>query len=144
MTCKAESILARIMTNLAGTTGVSDRIYRSRVVPLTRNEFPALVVEPTSNSVSQATSIDFLDWTMQVRIVVLVKGTTTTSPDQVADPILESLFPKIMNDLTLNGNAIDIQPNGTEFLMGDADQPTGAISTNWTIMYRTKNNDLTQ
>ena len=144
MTCKAESILARIMTNLAGTTGVSTRIYRSRVVPLSRNEFPALVVEPTSNSVSQATSIDVLDWTMQVRIVVLVKGTTTTSPDQVADPILESLFPKMMNDLTLNGNAIDIQPNGTEFVMGDADQPTGAISTNWTIMYRTKNNDLTQ
>ena len=144
MTCKAESILARIMTNLAGTTGVSDRIYRSRVVPLTRNEFPALVVEPISNSVATATSIDFLSWTMQVRIVVLVKGTTTTSPDQVADPILESLFPKMMNDLTLNGNAIDIQPNGTEFLMGDADQPTGAISTNWTIMYRTKNNDLTQ
>ena len=144
MTCKAESILARIMTNLAGTTGVSDRIYRSRVVPLTRNEFPALVVEPISNSVATATSIDFLSWTMQVRIVVLVKGTTTTSPDQVADPILESLFPKIMNDLTLNGNAIDIQPNGTEFVMGDADQPTGAISTNWTIMYRTKNNDLTQ
>jgi hypothetical protein len=81
---------------------------------------------------------------MQVRIVVLVKGTTTTSPDQAADVILESLFPKMMNDLTLNGNAIDIQPNGTEFLMGDADQPTGAISTNWTIMYRTKNNDLTQ
>ena len=144
MTCKAESILARIMTNLAGTTGVSDRIYRSRVVPLSRNEFPALVVEPVSNSVATATSIDFLSWTMQVRIVVLVKGTTTTSPDQVADPILESLFPKIMNDLTLNGNAIDIQPNGTEFVMGDADQPTGAISTNWTIMYRTKNNDLTQ
>jgi hypothetical protein len=144
MTTKVEHILSRIVTNLAGTTGVSTRIYRSRLVPLTREEFPALVVEPTGNSVAQATSIDFLDWTMQVRIVVLVKGTTTTSPDQAADVILESLFPKMMNDLTLNGNAIDIQPNGTEFLMGDADQPTGAISTNWTIMYRTKNNDLTQ
>jgi len=144
MTCKAESILARIMTNLAGTTGVSDRIYRSRVVPLSRNEFPALVVEPVSNSVATATSIDFLSWTMQVRIVVLVKGTTTTSPDQAADPILESLFPKLTNDLTLNGFAVDIQPNGMDYMMGDADQPTGAISTNWTIMYRTKNNDLTQ
>ena len=144
MTTKVEHILSRIVTNLAGTTGVSTRIYRSRLVPLTREEFPSIVVEPVSNSCSQATSIDFLDWTLQVRIVVLVKGTTTTTPDTAADPIVESLFGKIMNDLTLNGNAIDIQPNGTEFLMGDADQPTGAISTNWTIMYRTKNNDLTQ
>ena len=76
--------------------------------------------------------------------MVLVKGTTTTTPDQAADPIVESLFGKIMSDLTLNGNAIDIQPNGMDYMMGDADQPTGAISTNWTIMYRTKNNDLTQ
>ena len=144
MTCKVEHILSRIVTNLAGTTGVSTRIYRSRLVPLTREEFPSIVVEPVSNSCSQATSIDFLDWTLQVRIVVLVKGTTTTTPDQAADPILESLFPKLTNDLTLNGNAIDIQPNGMDFMMGDADQPTGAISTNWTIMYRTKNNDLTQ
>ena len=144
MTTKVEHILSRIVTNLAGTTGVSTRIYRSRLVPLTQEEFPSIVVEPVSNSCSQATSIDFLDWTLQVRIVVLVKGTTTTTPDQAADPIVESLFGKIMSDLTLNGNAIDIQPNGMDYMMGDADQPTGAISTNWTIMYRTKNNDLTQ
>ncbi len=144
MTTKVEHILSRIVTNLAGTTGVSTRIYRSRLVPLTREEFPSIVVEPVSNSCSQATSIDFLDWTLQVRIVALVKGTTTTTPDQAADPIVESLFGKIMSDLTLNGNAIDIQPNGMDYMMGDADQPTGAISTNWTIMYRTKNNDLTQ
>tara|TARA_B100000579_G_scaffold285115_1_gene236286 strand:+ start:155 stop:589 length:435 start_codon:yes stop_codon:yes gene_type:complete len=144
MTCKAENIIARIVSNLAGTTSVGARIYRSRLVPITKEEFPSLVVEVVSNSCSQATSINVLDWTMQIRIVVLVRGTTTTSPDEAADPILESLFPKIMGDLTLNGHAIDIQPTGTDFIMADADQPTGAISTNWTIMYRTTNNDLTQ
>ena len=144
MTTKCENILARIVTNLAGTTGVSSRIYRSRVVPLTRNEFPALVIEPISNSCTQATSLPTLDWTMQVRVVVLVKGTTTTSPDQAADSIIESMFAKMTADLTLNGNAIDVQPNGTDFIMSDADQPTGAISTNWTIQYRTQVDDLTR
>ena len=144
MTCKTENILARIVTNLSGTTSVGSRIYRSRLVPITREEFPSLVVEVVSNTCSQSTSIDVLNWSMQIRIVVLVKGTTTTSPDKAADPILESLFPKIMDDPTLNGNAMDIQPNGTDFIMSDADQPVGAISTNWTIMYRTKINDLTQ
>ena len=144
MTTKCENILARIVTNLAGTTGVSSRIYRSRVVPLTRNEFPALVIEPISNSCTQTTSLPTLDWTMQVRVVVLVKGTTTTSPDQAADSIIESMFAKMTADLTLNGNAIDVQPNGTDFIMSDADQPTGAISTNWTIQYRTQVDDLTQ
>mgnify|MGYP001808117184 FL=1 len=144
MTCKVEHILSRIITNLAGTAGVSTRIYRSRLVPLSRNEFPAIVCEPISSSVTQSTSLPTLDWELQVRVVILVKGTTTTSPDQAADSILESMWPKMTTDLTLNGNAIDVQPTGTEFLMSDADQPTGAITTNWTIRYRTEVDDLTE
>ena len=40
MTTRRESILARIRSNLTGTTGVSTRIYRSRVEPLARGEQP--------------------------------------------------------------------------------------------------------
>ena len=36
MTTKREQIMARLLTTLANTTGVSTRIYRSRVVPLSR------------------------------------------------------------------------------------------------------------
>ena len=46
MTTKRESILAAIRTALTNTTGVSTRIYRSRVEPLARGELPAIVVEP--------------------------------------------------------------------------------------------------
>ena len=143
MTCKFEHILARIVTNLAGTTGVSTRIYRSRLIPLQRNEFPAIVVEPVSSSAS-ATSHSTLDWELQVRVIILVQGSTTTSPDQAVDSIMESMWPKMTTDLTLYGNAIDIEPTGTEFLMSDGDQPTGAITTNWNIRYRTELDDLTQ
>ena len=50
MTTKREQILDQIKTTLAGTTNVSTRIYRSRVVPLSRGESPALVIEPVSDS----------------------------------------------------------------------------------------------
>ena len=36
MASKREQILAAIKTNLANTTGVGDRIYRSRVEPIAR------------------------------------------------------------------------------------------------------------
>ena len=50
MATKREQILAQIKTNLNGTTGVGDRIYRSRVEALTRSETPAIIIEPISDT----------------------------------------------------------------------------------------------
>ena len=144
MTTKRENILAQIKTTLANTTGVGSRIYRSRLVPLTRNESPAIVIEPISDNAEQNTSLPTLDWSLQVRVVVIVRGTTSNSPDKVGDATVESLHSKMCSDLTLNGNAIDVQPLGVDFQMVDADQPSALISTNWLIRYRTEVDDLTQ
>ena len=115
MTTLRENILADIVSSLAGTANVGSRIYRSRVVPLQRGESPALVVEAVSDK-----------------------------PDQVADPIVESLHGKIMADLTLGGYAIDVQPGPTTFEMIDADQPAGVIGVDYVVRYRTQLADLTQ
>ena len=141
MTTKREQILARLLTTLANTTGVSTRIYRSRVVPLTRAESPALVLEPVSDTVEQNTSLPTLDHTLTVKISVIVRGDI---PDSVADPTIESLHAKIMSDLTVNNLAIDVQPSDTTFELLDADQPGGVISCDYLVRYRTEINDLTQ
>ena len=141
MTTKREQILARLLTTLANTTGVSTRIYRSRVVPLTRGESPALVLEPVSDTVEQNTSLPTLDHTLTVKISVIVRGDI---PDNVADPTVESLHAKIMSDLTVNNLAIDVQPSDTSFELLDADQPGGVISCDYLVRYRTDIDDLTQ
>jgi len=111
MTTHRESILARIRSNLTGTTGVSTRIYRSRVEPLARGELPAIVVEPISDTCQQLTSAPTLDWTLTVRVAVIVRGNI---PDQVADPIIE------------------------------ADQPSGVITCDYVVKYRTRVANLAQ
>jgi hypothetical protein len=68
MTTKRERVLAAIRTALTGTTGVSTRIYRTRVEPITREESPAIVVEPLTDSAAQNTSLPTLDWAMTVRV----------------------------------------------------------------------------
>jgi hypothetical protein len=141
MTTLRESILEDIMSSLSGTTNVGARIYRSRVVPLQRNESPALVVEPVSDTPEQNTSLPTLDWSLVVRVSVIVRG---DKPDEVADPIVESLHSKIMADLTLGGYAIDVQPQGVSFEMVDADQPAGVIGCDYLVRYRTRLADLTQ
>jgi hypothetical protein len=140
MATKREQILSAIVTTLAGTTGVSMRIYRSRVEPMARAESPAIVVEPITDQPQQNTSLPTLDWSLTVRVAVIVRGTV---PDQLADPIVEDMHSKIMADLTLGGYAIDVQPDAVSFDLVEADQPAGVISCNYLIRYRTAVDDLT-
>ena len=135
---KRETILARIVTALAGTTGVGSRIYRSRVEPLARGESPAIVVEPVSDSASQDT-LDTLVWTMTVRVAVIVRSNV---PDQAADAIITDVHAKLMGDATLGGYVIDMLPTTTAFELLEADQPAGVVSAEFAVTYRTSLNSL--
>ena len=141
MTSKREQILSAIATTLAGTSGVSTRIYRSRVDAMSRAETPALLIEPLTDTPTQNTSLPTLDWTLRVRISVVVRS---SAPDTTADQTIESLHSKLMEDLTLGGYAIDVQPAQTTFNFFDADQPAGVIYCEYEVMYRTQVGDLTQ
>ena len=139
MTTRRETILTAVRTALTNTTGVSTRIYRSRVEPMARAESPAIVIEPVGDTAEQSTSLPTLDWSLTVRISVIVRGAI---PDQLADPIVESLHSKIMADLTLGGVAMDVRPVSVNFELVEADQPAGVISCDYLIRYRTANANL--
>ena len=139
MTTKRESILADIASSLAGTVQVGTRIYRSRVVPLTRGESPAIVIEPTGDSAEYSLRLDRLDWSLTVRVSIIVRAAV---PDQSADPIVEDVHSKMMNDLTAGGYALDVEPRSVSFEMVDADNPAGVISIDFLIRYRTQLGDL--
>ena len=140
MASKREQIIAALKTTLAGTTGVSTRIYRSRIEPITNGESPAIVIEPVTDEPS-ITSSSYLkiDWTLRLRIVVIVRGTI---PDNVGDPTVESLFTKVLNDPTVGGLAKDIRPATQTFEVLEADQPAGLITCEFEIDYRTSYNSL--
>lgn len=140
MATKREQILAQIASTLASTAGVSGRVYRSRVTAAARAESPMIVIEPVNDTSQQFTSLPKLDWTMRVRVVVVVRSINAYTD---ADPIIESMHSKIMSDLTLGGYAIDVQPVLTTFEFLDADQPAGVFSNEYDVKYRTTVADLT-
>ena len=76
---------------------------------------------------------------MTVRVSVIVRGTI---PDQVADPIIQSLHSKLMADYTLGGYAMDIIPAGVTFNFSEADGAAGEIQCDYRVMYRTTLTDL--
>lgn len=139
MTTRRENILATLRTTLTGTAGVSTRIYRSRVEPISRGESPAIVLEPVSDQALTDISFCKTDWSLTVRVSVIVRGAI---PDQQADPIIESLHSKLLADLTVGGYAMSIEPQSVQFDMLEADQPSGVISCDYLIRYRTSTTNL--
>jgi hypothetical protein len=133
MTTRRESILAAITTALVGTTGVGSRIYRSRVVPLSRGESPAIVVEPLADLANNDV-LPKLDWTMNVLIAVIVRGHPA---DQIADPIVESIHAKLIGNQALHALVTGLVPTRVSFSMIEADQDAGVVSLEYEVRYRT-------
>ena len=141
MASRREDILDAIKTALAGTTGVSTRIYRSRTIPLAqRSELPALLISWTNDSVEQNTALPTLDWALNVVVTVLSSGDV---PDEQADATIVSMHSKMMADLTLGGEAIDVQPSDVSFEAIDGDSPIGAINCSYLVRYRTDVDSIT-
>lgn len=136
---KREAILRALKLKLVGLTGVPDAsVYRSRVVPYTRGECPAVAIEPVSDSPDNQT-VPMLDWRMLVRVTVFVRG---AEPDMIADPIVESIHSKLMADQSLSGLLIDLQPGPVTFELLEGDQPVGVITLDFRVQYRTSATDL--
>lgn len=139
MTSKREHILSAITTALGSTTGVSGRVYRSRVEAFARSECPALVVEPINDEASIDTSLPTYTWRLTARVAVIVRGNI---PDQLADPIVSDMHSRLTADLTLGGYAMDIQPINVSFELVESDQPTGVVMCDYRVLYRTTVTDL--
>ena len=140
MSTKREQILAAIATTLEGTADVGTRIYRSRVEAFARNEAPALVIEPgTDSAAEEQVSTCKIDWRLPVLIAVYTRGPI---PDQLADPIIASIHSQLMADRTLGGLVMDIWPGTVDPQMEKADQPALWTVLTYSVRYRSSVTDL--
>ena len=134
MTSRREQIISAVATALAGTAGVSGRVYRSRVEAFSRGESPAISLEPVNDVPATNVSLPKLDWSLTLRIAVIVRGAI---PDQLADPVVESVHALVMADASLGGLSIDITPSQVNFQLIEADTPAGVVICDYAIRYRT-------
>ena len=81
-----------------------------------------------------------VDWTLRIRVVVVIRGTT---PESVGDGTIESLHTKMLTDTTIGGLAKDVRPSTQTFEFVEGDQPSGVITCEYEIDYRTSYNSLT-
>ena len=135
---RRELILARLKTNLDTIAGAT--VYRSRVEPLARGEVPAVIVEAVSDQPTDTNFFDKLDWILWVRISTLVRAAI---PDDDSDTYTQQVHQKLMADQTVNGYALDLTQDRTDFALFEADIPLAIISQDFLVRYRTSRTLLT-
>jgi hypothetical protein len=138
MTSRREQILSYVADALAEAEGVNGRVYRSRVEAFSREEAPAIVIEPGQDS-ARTYSTCKLDWTLELLVVVYARGPI---PDQLADPIVVDAHSRLMADRSLGGLAIDIIPT-----LSDPQRDKADLTSLWQVLtyqvrYRTAIDDL--
>ncbi len=138
-TSRREQILAALYSELDGTVDVGSRIYRSRVEAFSREEAPAIVIEPARDP-ARPYSICKLDWTLDVLVAIYTRG---SNADQLADPIAVDVHSKLMADRTIGGLAIDIIPIDTVWERDKGDLTSLWLVLTYQVRYRTKDDDLT-
>jgi len=137
---KREQIMAAVATVLADTANVGSRVYRSRAEAFSRNESPALVIEPgTDTAASEPISTCKIDWTFQLIVAVYTRGAI---PDQVADPVIRSIHGKLMADRSVGGLAMDLWPVSVEPQLASADTPAMWTVLTYQVRYRSSVEDL--
>lgn len=135
---RRELILARIKSNLDSATGVT--VYRSRVEPLARGEVPAIIVEPVADQPDSTNVYNKLQWSLRVRVTVLVRAAV---PDDSSDIYSQQVHSLLMADQTVNGYALDVTPDRVDFSLYEADVPLGVVSMDYLVKYRSDRLDLT-
>jgi len=106
---------------------------------LARGEVPAIIVEPVLDQPSEQFS-NKLQWILRVRVTVMVRAEL---PDNVSDAYSQQVHNLIMADSTVNGYALDIDPDRVEFSLFEADAPLGVVSMDYLVKYRSSRVDLT-
>lgn len=136
---RRELILRNLQTVLEASGGIGANVYRGRAVPIARQEFPAIIIEPIRDDPSVVVHTK-TDWMLTVRIGVLVRSET---PDEAADPYLVDIHDRVMADPGRGQLATDTLPGTNTWELVEADGTVGIVSDSFMVQYRTEQDDIT-
>ena len=138
-----KQIRDRIASTLtSGVSLVSNRVYASRVYPLTEAKLPAITVY-TGAEISDRLNMGLSDLnrSLSVEVDIYVRATGTFDDD--VDAIAVQVEEAIAGDFTVNSLAKEAVLTGTDIqFSGDAEQPIGVAKLTFTVRYVTALTDV--
>lgn len=122
-------------------TGLGATLHRSPTLALPREQCPALLVFPESDSILERAN-DRVTRDLVIRLVALTRAVPPASPETEADRLLTAAHAALMADGTLGGLALGIREQDCEWEVEDADGDAAALPARYQIRYRTLARDL--
>lgn len=116
-------------------------LHRSPTVAIGREQCPALVVFPESESITERAN-DRVTRELTVRLVALARAIQPAVPDTEADRLLTAAHAALMEDGNLGGLSLGIRELDCEWEVEDADAVVAALPARYRITYRTLARDL--
>src|SRR5512137_323537 len=116
-------------------------LHRSPTVALTREQCPALVLFPESETIAERSN-DRVTRELTVRLVALARAVPPNAAESEADALLTAAHAALFADGNLGGLALGIREEECEWEVEDADAVAAAIPARYRITYRTLARDL--
>ena len=111
-------------------------VWRTPSVAITRDQCPALVVFPESESLSDRAN-DRVTRELTVRITALARAVPPVNPETQADALLCAAHATLMLDVNVGGLALGVREVESELEVDDADGVAASTSARYQITYRT-------
>jgi len=115
--------------------------HRSPTTGITREQSPALLVFPESDSIVERSN-DRVVRQLVVRIDALAREQVGAAPEDIADQLLVAAHTALFADANLGGLALGIKELDCEWDVEDADATAALIPARYQITYRTLAHDL--
>ena len=136
-----QSIRERILQAIVGVltpvaTDQAATVWRTPRVANTRDQCPALVVFPESESLADRAN-DRVTRELTVRITALARAVPPDIAETLADALLCAAHAALMVDTNLGGVALGIREVESEWEVDDADGVAASTSARYQITYRT-------
>ncbi len=141
MSTVREQILQAICTSLTNSTPASERVFRSRVQALTRDELPAIVIKPGDEDVVQF-GTGIVQRTLEIKVEFFGHGDPA---DQLLDPVISAAHTALSTNASLGGLLCQFKEKSTDGpVFDDNDDSSGLIVVTYLATYLTPAGDLTR
>src|SRR5512137_1517501 len=138
---REQILLAALEALRPAAESLGATVHRSPVVAVTREQCPALVVFPESESITERAN-DRVTREVTIRMVALARAVPPASAETDADRLLTAAHAVLMADANLGGLALGIREQECEWEVEDADAVAASIPARYRITYRTLARDL--
>ena len=137
-----EQLLRAVVGLLAPIASLQGaQVLRSPTTGITREQSPALLIFPESETVSPRIN-DRVERQLVLRMVAVARETAGTAPEAIADALLVAAHAALFASANLSVLCLGIRELECEWDVEDADAAAATIPARYQITYRTLASDI--